>query len=125
MKKQFLFGITIGLLGIIALSSCYQKNMEELYPVSTCDTTVTNYASIIKPIIDANCATSGCHDVTTHANNIDLSNYNGLHSIAISSKLVGSIKQDGSANPMPPSGKLDECSIAKVSRWVNKGSQNN
>jgi mono/diheme cytochrome c family protein len=122
MKKLFLFGIIAATTASMTFSSCYKKNIEETYG---CDTSVTTYASVIKPIVGDNCAKGGCHSATDKAGGYDLSSYDGLHNIAISAKLVGSIKQDGSAHAMPPSGKLDDCSIAKITRWVNRGAQNN
>jgi hypothetical protein len=116
MKIRFLFGTVITFLGIMAFSSCYNKNKEELYPTTSCDTTNVTYSGVINKIITDNCATTGCH--ASGGTAPDLSNYSGTQSIAISGSLITSITR--TVNTMPKGNNpLDACSIAKISSWVN------
>lgn len=104
---------------------CYNDNAEDLYPSTTgCDTSSVTYAGTVKPIMDASCATSGCHQGVSPTG-YDLSTYAGVLAVAQNGELVESIEQTGS-NPMPQgAAKLDDCAIAKIRTWVNNGAPNN
>lgn len=116
-------------------SSCYYDSLEELHPApiiipgvndsssTACDTSVAiTYNKDLKPIFEANCgANSPCHQGTASNSGIDLSTYDGAKGIA--SKLVGAITWDGTASNMPKgsASKINDCSIAKIKKWVNTG----
>ena len=113
----------------IGLVSCYKDNAEDMYPggggTGTCDTTNITYSGVVKPIIDAKCATAGCH-FDASANGIDLFHYSGVAEQANSGKLMSAITHDGQASFMPKGmPKLDDCTIAKIRAWVNAGAPNN
>lgn len=112
----------LAVVGLLAYSSCYKDNIETLYPTSTtCDTTSSTYATDIQPIISVSCATSGCHDASTSSGGYALDTYGGVKTIVDNGRLLGSI-QSGS---MPKTGSLSQCSINKITRWVNLGAANN
>lgn len=112
------------LLGLLALSSCYNDNYQTLYPSGTCDTTHVTYAKDVWPVINANC--TGCHSGAAPSGNVALENYNDVVVIAKNGKLLGSIRFDPGFSPMPKGGpKLNSCDIAKIEKWVNDGTPNN
>lgn len=123
MKKTIL---AIALIAFGAIS-CYKDNSEDMYPTvnsGTCDTANVTFAAVIKPIIDAKCATAGCH-IGTAATGYDLSNYTGMEAVANHGQLLPAINHTG-PNPMPEGqAKLDDCTIAKITKWVNDGAPNN
>lgn len=113
MKKSFYILIV---LSLAMLNGCYYDNEEELYPESfNCNPGDVTY-DIIKPIIDANCATSGCHVAGTGRK--DLRTYQGMKDIMDDGRLNERVivKQD-----MPPSGPLSKCYIAKIEAWIAQG----
>lgn len=123
--------IVLGLLSIttVSIAGCYKDNAEEMYPPgnggATCDTTNVTFSNTVNPIITAKCATAGCHATGTPTG-INLSSYAGVASIASSGKLMASITHSGSASAMPKGlPKLDDCSIAKIKKWVDDGAPNN
>lgn len=120
--------ITAVLALSVAIVGCYKDNAEDMYgggTGTTCDTASVTYASTIKSIIDSKCATSGCH-ATNSPTGINLSAHTGLATIANNGKLMASITHNGSASAMPKGmSKLDDCSIAKIQKWVNDGAPNN
>ncbi|WP_118972141.1 hypothetical protein [Taibaiella koreensis] len=127
MKKLILASIVI----LTGFASCYKDNAEDMYPSGGgsssggCDTTNVTFSGTIKPIIDARCATSGCH-FDASVTGIDLFHYSGVAAVANSGKLVSAITHNGQASPMPKGmPKLDDCSIAKIVKWVNSGAPNN
>lgn len=103
----------------LVISSCYRDNEEELYPKSNsadCDTGNVTYNSTVKTIIDSKC--KSCH---SSGNQPDLSSYSASKTYISNntSLFLSSIKQTGSAQPMPPDGsKLPDCDIKKIEKWI-------
>jgi hypothetical protein len=88
-----------------------------------CDTTTVHYAAFVKGVIQNYCL--GCHNGATASKGIDLSTIAGVQTYAKNGQLVGSINGSGGLVLMPQSGiKLDNCTIAKITAWVNKGAPN-
>lgn len=125
MKKQTFLtrvGAILALAAVAASSSCYKDNKEDMYPVTaTCDTTTVSYAANIQPIISNSCTTSGCHDATA-SGGFDMRTYAGVKAVADVNRLLAVV----TSGSMPKNGaKLDDCSINKLTRWVNLGALNN
>ncbi len=68
------------------------------------------------PIIQANCATSSCHGGSQSPNMSTKENI-----INSSSRILAR----ASAGTMPPSGKIPDADISKISCWVNDSTPNN
>jgi len=123
MKKTIL---AIAVIAVGAVS-CYKDNSEDMYPANntgTCDTTNVTFSGFVKPLIDSKCATAGCH-IGTAATGYDLTTYNGVAGVVNNGKLLPAINHTG-PQPMPEGGaKLDDCTIAKITAWVNAGAPNN
>ena len=124
MRKQ----IAMVSVVLAALVGCTKDNAEEMYPVDpgvTCDTVNVTYSATVKPVVDARCATAGCH-ATAAPTGINLSTHSGMAAIAASGKLLSAINHDGNASFMPQGqSKLDDCTIAQITKWVNDGAPNN
>lgn len=130
MMKQKRISISISILMILLLSSCYYDKADILYPqsnVSNCDTTNITYANQVSQILNTYC--NNCHGATTAAavgGGINLSNYSSMKAHVDNGSLINSILQNGKASPMPKNAnKLDNCSINKIQIWINKGALNN
>jgi hypothetical protein len=129
--------LAITTFSTLLLSACYYDSMEELYPApiiipglndstaSGCDTAkVITYTNDIKPIFSSNCgADNSCHKGSSSNSGSDLSTYAGAQGVAGS--LVGAVTWDGSASQMPKgsTAKINDCSIAKIKKWVNTGTK--
>lgn len=116
MKKSF-YTLLLFLLALVYLGGCYYDNEEELYPDSfNCNVDNVNYELDIKPIVDTNCALSGCHVPGTGRK--DLSTYQGMKDIVDDGRLNDRVivKKD-----MPPSGGLSKCDIDKINAWIQLG----
>ena len=109
------------------LSGCYYDSKENLYPVidNSCNDTINvTYSSKVVPILNNYC--NSCHSGSNPGGNVQLGNYTGVKAMVDNGKLLGSIKHDGTASPMPQGGgKLDDCKIATVSKWISSGAPNN
>ena len=118
------------LLGLLAaLSGCYADNEEDLYPkapTSSCDTTDVKYSTTVKPIIEANCATAGCHAGNPAPGGYNFETHAGLLVTINNGRLLGSIRHASGYSPMPKNAaKLPDCSINQIAAWVNAGAPNN
>lgn len=126
MKKLILASLVI----VTGMASCYKDNAEDMYPSGgssgpNCDTTNVTFSAVVKPIIDAKCATAGCH-FDASVSGIDLFHYSGVAAVANSGKLLAAITHNGQASFMPKGQpKLDDCTIAKITAWVQAGAPNN
>lgn len=98
---------------------------------SNCSADTVYFANEILPLINSNCATSGCHDAISRKEGIDLSSYNKIRSYikpfnAADSKLFEVIMKNNDdrmpPSPMPP---LDAAQKAKLQKWINQGAGNN
>jgi len=131
MKTKRLIMIAVSASILISLWGCYRDKGDQLYPNASigntsCDTSVVTYSGTIKTIIAQNCAISGCHD-GSNASTYDMRTYQGLYNYCVATnKLLGSIRHDNGFVAMPQGApKLDDCTINKITAWVNKGASNN
>lgn len=89
-----------------------------------CDSVNVSFASHVFPIIQDQCM--GCHSGANPSGGIALTNYQQIVAVATTNnKLLGAIKHLQGYSAMPPSGKLDVCSIAKIAKWISDGTPNN
>ncbi len=113
-----LLGITLGIC--LVVTSCYYDNEEDLYPLQTCNTDSVTYQQHIKPIIDANCALSGCHVPGT--GRVDYTTFQGVKIVADDGRLRQRAVVE---TTMPPSGPLSSCEQQQIEAWLNSGALNN
>ena len=119
----------LALLALALLSGCYFDNEEQLYPKNpnaTCVTTDVTFSATIQPIINQNCATSGCHAGSAPAGGYNLEDHAGVQSIANNGSLLGTINHESGYSQMPKNlPKLPDCSISQIAAWVSAGAPNN
>jgi hypothetical protein len=110
--------------GILALSSCEDNSMTTADYIAAADCTTTpsatnTYALTVKAILDASCATSGCHDATTKAHSLDLSTYDTAKASFQNHEVLCSINHGKGCDPMPEGGsKLSDAYILLLECWA-------
>ncbi len=118
--RKILFPLTFVALISATMVSCYYDNEEDLYPSLTgpCDTLNVTYGSKTSPAISDNCLS--CH---SNAN----SQFGGGKKLetlvdvkALSGAILPAINHTGPF-PMPPTGKLSQCSIDLFTIWIRNG----
>ena len=127
----YLLILTVGAT-LAFLPGCYYDNNEELHPEllfnGNCDTTVViKYSTDIQPILNNSCgANNSCHNDFS-SSGIALNNYNGTRTVAVSGKMWSAITWDGNALRMPQgsSSKINDCSQAKIRKWIDEGTPDN
>jgi len=114
---------------IIFITGCYYDNEEKLYSeVSTsCDLNNVTFAATVKPILQASCF--ACHsnsNATSSGNGIRLENYTDVQNLAKNGKLMGVVRHSSGYLPMPDGGgKLSDCEINQLQKWIDNGTLNN
>jgi hypothetical protein len=100
--------------------------------VPTCDTTNVSYSRDIQPILAANCYT--CHGDSAVTTGLNLQTFSTLKAYLqndfrsdglYGSMLYNCILHAQGAQRMPPSYKLDSCSIKKIHGWLLAGAPEN
>jgi len=119
MKKTLLLALTLSAF----IFACKEDTKEDIKPTDTsgCDTSfVPSYATRVQPILNDYCV--GCHSSNNATAGITLDNFNSSKNN--SNKLIPAITHPTSlpnSKKMPPGGKLKECDIVTIQRWVNSG----
>ncbi|HEX6432027.1 MAG TPA: hypothetical protein VF008_30255 [Niastella sp.] len=90
----------------------------------TCGIIVFTYSGGVAPLMTTYC--TRCHNATTTRAGIDLSSYDGVKTVALNGRLLGSIKKETGYKPMPPgSTKLTSCQVLQIEKWIQAGAANN
>jgi hypothetical protein len=119
----------LGLLVILAVSTCYYDSEEYLFPQTgnQCDTVNVTYAGSVVPIMQNHCLS--CHSNAVAASfggNIKLEVYADVKIQADNHKLLGAVAHENGYSPMPNGApKLEDCKISTIRIWVNAGAPNN
>lgn len=85
-----------------------------------CDSLSVKFATDITPIIQVNCAITGCHDGTSAPGNF--TTYAGIKAKVDDGKLRSRVL---TIKDMPPVGPLPDSSLQKIECWINDGAPNN
>ncbi|MCZ8284549.1 MAG: hypothetical protein O9353_03750 [Bacteroidia bacterium] len=123
MKTHLLIALSFG--SLFFASSCTKDIGPDpaLIPknVNICDS--VKFSSTIKPIIDANCATSGCH-VPGGSGPGDFTSFPDI-SLKVQNGSFKARVIDGVPGFMPATGRLPQPEIDKITCWLNAGAPNN
>jgi hypothetical protein len=121
--------IKIALIVAIAfISGCYYDTEERLYPKlsNPCDDINVTFSGTVTTILQP-CLS--CHSNATASSSgsgIKLENYADLVSYINNGKLMGAIRHDTKYVPMPQNGgKLPQCEIDQLQKWIDAQMPNN
>lgn len=112
-------------------AACYYDNEEFLYPSintdSSCDTSNVTLSAGVIPIFESRCFS--CHSNSTAnslGSGINLETYSQLIIWVNNGKLEGAVNHSPGYVQMPQgAAKLDDCSLNKITAWINQGALNN
>jgi mono/diheme cytochrome c family protein len=128
MKK--VTAIVVCCLTMLLLVQFGCKHQIPELPIAPGDTVC--FESVILPMLQTNCAKSGCHDAATRADGYQLDSYanivrRGVNAgSANSSKIYEVIAEDNPASrmPPPPNAPLTATQQALIAKWINQGARN-
>jgi len=98
-----------------------------------CDSNIVYFERDILPILNSNCAMSGCHDPGTAVEGVILNTYQNIMRTGrvVPYNTSGSDLYDvitetrlDKVMPPPPKSKLSPTQIALIAKWINQGAQN-
>lgn len=124
MKKTVQTFLGAGmLLSLTLLAGCLVDKGELVEETSQeyCDSIQATYLDTVKSIIDANCATAGCHNNASTLG--DFSNYAGMSARGVlvdGSQGLGGRATSATA-PMPPQGLLPDTIRRVIECWAEDG----
>ena len=136
--KKVVFICHILLTSVLYISCVYRKIEKPLPEKEICFGTSTDSAMFKKhivPIILSNCANPGCHSGPNPEGNINLEAGNAYKNLTNKSRgyldtlnpeyslLYNSLTSP--ANIMPPTGKMDDCKIETITKWMRQKAKNN
>jgi hypothetical protein len=112
------YSIVILAIAFVTIMSCGKDEETKV----DCAGVTPTYTNGVKAILDASCATVGCHVGQFAANNMDLSTYETAKSVSLNGKVLQSIKHESGAKAMPQDGtKLSNDVIKIVECWIQNG----
>ena len=114
--KKLVRVVVFTVVGGIWWSSCKKDEYKNL----DCSTISSAYTANIKPIIDANCVSSGCHNAGS--NNGDFTSYTGVHGKVNNGSFEKRVLNN---KDMPSSGALSLDNRKKIKCWIDNGALNN
>jgi uncharacterized membrane protein len=91
---------------------------------NVCDTTVYTYSGSIQAILTNNCA--GCHGTSPGSANVYIGTYASAKAYISANKTIFNNAVNYSTSiaaskRMPPSGKLVDCKLLQIQKWINNG----
>ena len=97
----------------------------------TCSPDSVYFVNDIQPLLNSNCAMSGCHDNASHKEGVRMTDYaNIMEEVkagnASDSKLYKEIvRTDNGRMPPPPMQAFTTAQKALIQKWINQGAKNN
>lgn len=91
---------------------------------NVCDTTVYTYSGSIQAILTNNCA--GCHGTSPGSSNVYIGTYASAKAYISANKTtfnnaINYSTSIAASKRMPPSGKLVDCKLLQIQKWINNG----
>ena len=117
-KREWGFGLALVLCSV----GCAYDDLESLGTPFDCDTFDVQYGADVLPLVTEHC--QGCHSGGSPSAGIAFEEHADVAQFA--DLMLDRMDRDpGDPELMPQSGKLDTCSIALFSAWIDAGKPNN
>ena len=122
VKVSFLSRTTF-VLSLIMVSFYLVSCKKEAVDIFDCSGLTPTYTADIKPILDASCAKSGCHNAATAKKGVNLSTFASASSVSQEARFLGAIQHKQGYAKMPDDGpKLPDAQVELLTCWVQAGS---
>lgn len=126
MRKTFFAFMLLSFGTLFVFVSCGKDSNKPDYAADAdCGSIVTadnTYTNSIKAILDASCATAGCHNQFSASEGIDFSDYAKSKTAFQNKEVLCSIHHGSGCTPMPENAdQLSASVINKIDCWVKNG----
>ena len=137
LKKINKYKLVItAIFSTVAVITFFSCRRDKGVPIAVCNTPQTiSFAHDIVPIFQQNCSTFGCHTGTSPAGNLNLDVSAAYsHIMQTGSGYIDTLNPNFSllysqmisiSDPMPPTGRLDNCKTDLVLKWIQQKAKNN
>ena len=117
MKLNLTFLLIMLVIGFVACDSDPED------PMVNCETTGLTYNDDIAAIFNESCALAGCHNEGNAGfSTYEMFNYATTKAAVDDGRIIGSINHESGFLEMPRSAdKLDDCTIDKITQWIEDG----
>ena len=128
MRKNWFITVLL-VLAVAGITSCYYDKEELLYGnvnAGPCTDSVgtVSYTQKVMPVLRQYCYS--CHTGSFPSGNQLMGTYTADKTMAQNGKLYGSISHASGYSPMPKGmGKLSNCQLATIKKWIDSGVPNN
>ena len=133
-KIFFLKRLVPAIITGTCLYSCTYDHTDNV-PCNTSVPDTISFHENILPLFSADCSTAGCHSGGSPSGNLSLedsiaytqlmrSGSGYINTVTPNFSLLYS-QMISTNDPMPPSGKLSDCQIELVLKWIQQGAKNN
>lgn len=99
-----------------------QQGAKNNYCQTDCDTTIFTFSGAIEPLMNKNC--KSCHNANLANGGVRLDSYPEIAKVANDGRLLNAVSYNYTID-MPPSGKLPDCRITQIKKWIAAGAANN
>ncbi|AXE18263.1 hypothetical protein DR864_11165 [Runella rosea] len=99
-----------------------QQGAKETICNVSVDTTNVTFSKSVKPLLDTYCV--GCHKTGASSGSVLLDSYNSVKIYVDNQRLFGTMGSQQGYSPMPPTGKLTDCQLLVVQKWILQGAKN-
>ena len=120
---------------LLALQACTYDKLDVEVDCNEVLPDTVSFSKDILPIFEKNCSTSGCHSGAKPEANFNLESSKAYATLTKKgSGYIDTIDPKGSVlysamvsvtQPMPPTGRLDKCTLEMIERWMKQKAKNN
>ncbi|MCS6929730.1 MAG: hypothetical protein NZM43_09555 [Saprospiraceae bacterium] len=124
MKFYYISVLLLALLLVLIGCSKDDKNPDYVREANcaTVKADSNTYILFVRGVMNASCAFGGCHDASTAASGVNLSNYAGVKKAFESQNLLCSVNHGKGCSPMPKGGaKLSAEVLNRLACWARDG----
>ena len=115
------------ILALASITGCYYDSEEVLYPVlyNPCNDTTVSFSKTVTTILQPCQACHSNSNASASGKGLKLQDYSDVMIMVSNGKIMSSVNHT-SAYPMPKGGgKLPDCEISQLQKWIDNGSFNN
>ena len=99
-----------------------QQGAKETICNVSVDTANVTFSKSVKPMLDTYCV--GCHKTGAASGSVLLDSYTGVKIYVDNQRLFGTMSAQQGYSLMPPTGKLTDCQLLVVQKWILQGAKN-
>ncbi len=114
--------ISIAVLSLLFFLLCISGCKKEDPITYDCTGLTPTYTINVKPILDANCVSSGCHNSGSKRAGYDLSSYTGARDASAKKEFMGSMQHlSGYSKMSRGKSQLSLDNLRTISCWIENG----